>query len=221
MPGRRFVHGSRPPDALGRPPRSDGGNLGAIIEKTSAILKSLADSENERLSLHDVIKAAGARAHGFGLLLFALPETIPVPLPGVSAIVAIPLILIAAHLIAFGEGSGLPQRALTQTIPTSVIQKVAKLTAPVLQWTESWSHPRLKTVARRHRLIGVVCLLLGLVLLAPIPFGNFVPALGIVVIAFGMLQRDGVVILIGLCFALALGIGLYFAAESLAAMIGG
>ena len=76
-------------------------------------------------------------------------------------------------------------------------------------------------MAHRHRLIGVVCLLLGIVLLAPIPFGNFVPALGIVVIAFGMLQQDGVVILIGLSFALALGIGLYLAAESLAAMIGG
>ncbi len=198
-----------------------GFNLGTIIEKTSAILKSLADSEKERLSLRDVIKAAGARAHGFGLLLFALPETIPVPLPGVSAIIAVPLILIAAHQIAFGEGAGLPQRVLKQTIPTSVIQKVTKLTAPVLQWTESWSHPRLKPVAHRHRLIGVVCLLLGIVLLAPIPFGNFVPALGIVVIAFGMLQQDGVVILIGLSFALALGIGLYLAAESLAAMIGG
>ncbi len=194
---------------------------GTTIEKTSAILQSLADSEKERLSLHDVIKAAGARAHGFGLLLFALPETIPVPLPGVSAVIAVPLILIAAHLIAFGEGAGLPKRVLTQTIPTSVIQKVTKFTAPVLRWIESWSHPRLKAVAHRHRLIGVVCLLLGIVLLAPIPFGNFVPALGVVVIAFGMLQRDGVVILIGLGFALASGVGLYFAAESLAGMIGG
>lgn len=143
------------------------------------------------------------------------------PLPGVSAVIAVPLILIAAHLIAFGEGAGLPQRALTQTIPTSVVQKVARVTTPALQWIESWSHPRLKGIAHRHRLAGVVCLLLGVVLLAPIPFGNFVPAVGIVIIAFGMLQRDGVVILIGLGLALATGVGLYFAAESLGAMIPG
>lgn len=129
------------------------------------------------------------------------------PLPGVSAVIAVPLILIAAHLIAFGEGAGLPQRVLKQTIPTSVIQKVTRFTTPVLQWIESWSHPRLKAVAQRHRLIGVVCLLLGIVLLAPIPFGNFIPAVGVVVIAFGMLQRDGVVILIGLIFALAMESG--------------
>lgn len=192
-----------------------GSTLGTTIEKTSVILKSLADSDNERLSLQDVIKATGARAHGVGLLLFALPETIPIPLPGVSAVIGVPLILIAAHLIAFGEGRGLPQRLLRQTVPTTMVQKVSKVTGPVLEWIESWSHPRLKAVAGLHRLLGVVCLLLGIVLLAPIPFGNFVPAVGIVVIAFGMLQRDGVAILIGLGLTLAVGVGLWFAAGAI------
>ena len=206
-------------DGRSASPCSAGPTQGTTIEKTSIIFKSLADSEKERLSLQDVIKATGARAHGFGLLLFALPETIPIPLPGVSAVIGSPLILIAAHLIAFGEGRGLPQRVLRQTIPTSMIQKVSKLTCPVFEWIESWSHPRLKAVAHRHRLLGVVCLLLGIVLLAPIPFGNFVPAVGIVVIAFGMLQRDGAVILVGLALTLALAVGLWFAASALGGMV--
>ncbi|MBL8689487.1 MAG: exopolysaccharide biosynthesis protein [Rhodospirillaceae bacterium] len=83
---------------------------GTTIQTTSSILKSLAERDEERLSFGDVVKAMGSRAHGAGLLFFALPETIPIPLPGVSAFLAVPIVLIAAHLIAFGEGPGLPKR---------------------------------------------------------------------------------------------------------------
>jgi hypothetical protein len=134
---------------------------------------------------------------------------------------AVPIVLIASHLIAFGEGPGLPKRALEQTMPTTVIQKVAKFAGPVLDWTERLSRPRLAAIADRERLVGILCLLLGIVLAAPIPFGNFAPALGIVVIAFGMLQRDGVIILIGVGLALALGVGLYFLADAVGEMVTG
>lgn len=194
---------------------------GATIKTTSSILKTLAESEKERLSLKEIVDATRSRTHGFGLLLFALPETIPVPIPSTSAILAIPIVLIAAHLIVFGEGPGLPRRVLHQTIPVSVIQRVAKIAGPVLEKIEHVSRSRLHAIAARERLLGLVCLLLGIVLLAPIPLGNLAPAVGIAVIALGMMQRDGVIILIGLGFALALGAGLYFAAESLAAMFGG
>lgn len=187
---------------------------GATIQTTSSILKSLAASEKERLSLGEVVKAARSRAHGFGILLFALPETIPVPLPSASIVLAIPVILIAAHLAAFGEGPGLPKRLLRQTIPVSLIRKVSTYVGPVFEKMEHLSRPRLLVITKRERLLGVLCLLLGIVLAAPIPFGNLAPAIGIAVIAFGMLQHDGVLILIGIALALALGVVFYLAAEA-------
>jgi hypothetical protein len=62
--------------------------------------------DEARLSFGGAIKAMGSRARGAGLLLFALPETILISLPGVSVLLAIPFVLIATHLIAFGEGGG-------------------------------------------------------------------------------------------------------------------
>lgn len=168
-----------------------------------------------------MVEATGTRAHGLGLLFFALPETIPIPFPGVSAFLAVPIVLIAAHLIAFGEGPRLPKRVREQTMPTSAIRKVVKYVAPVLEWLEHLSRPRLTMVVQRERSLGVVCLILGIILGAPIPFGNLAPAVGIALIAFGMLQRDGVVVLIGLVVAIALGAGLYFAADALTSLIGG
>jgi hypothetical protein len=201
--GRRFARADRP-------------TPGTTIQKTSAILRSLADSEKEHLSFGEVIKATGTRAHAFGLLLFSLPETIPLPLPGVSAVIAVPIILISAHLIAYGEGPRLPQRVLRQNIPTGAIQKVSKYVSPTLERIERLCQPRLKAIASRERLLAVICLILGLILAAPIPFGNFAPAVGVAAIALGMLQRDGVLVLIGLGLVVVLSVGLYFAADALA-----
>lgn len=198
-----------------------GPSPGTAIQTTSSILKSLAEREEDRLAFGDVVKAAGSRAHGLGLVLFALPETIPLPVPSVSVFLAVPIMLIAAHLIAFGEGPGLPQVVLRQTIPTSVIKKVSAYLGPVLAWLEHLTRSRLRIVVKRERALGVVCLALGLVLGAPIPFGNLIPATAIVLIAFGMVQRDGVLILIGIALALTLGVGLYFAADKIVAMVGG
>lgn len=163
----------------------------------------------------------GSRAHGAGLLFFALPETIPIPLPGVSAFLAVPIVLIAAHLVAFGEGPGLPRRVLQQTLPTSVLRKVADWIGPVLDWMERLSRARLSIVVERERSLGLLCVALGLVLGAPVPFGNLAPAAGIALIAFGMMQRDGALVLAGVVLAVALGAGIYFAADAIASRIGG
>jgi hypothetical protein len=42
--------------------------------------------------------------------------------------------------------------------------------------------------------IGAVCLVLAVVIALPIPFGNMLPALCILGIAVGMLQRDGALV---------------------------
>ena len=49
-----------------------------------------------------------------------------------------------------------------------------------------------------QRALGAGCLLLALILVLPIPFGNMLPSIAICVIALGILERDGAWILGGL-----------------------
>lgn len=51
--------------------------------------------------------------------------------------------------------------------------------------------------------LGALCLILSLVLMLPIPFGNLMPALAICIIALGILERDGYWILAGLVISVA------------------
>ena len=110
------------------------------------------------------MRQGGSRAHGLGLLLFALPETLPIPLPSMSTILAIPLIVISGHLILFGESRGIPRKIRDRSVSTSLVQKLEKYVAPVFSKLERLSHPRWEALAKRERLVGVACLILSVIL---------------------------------------------------------
>lgn len=71
--------------------------------------------------------------------------------------------------------------------------------APWLARAERLLRPRWSWLVnhRAERVIGAFCLLLAAVLALPIPFGNMLPALAICLIALGVLERDGLWVLIG------------------------
>ena len=83
-------------------------------------------------------------------------------------------------------------------MPRSVLAAVARYAVPPLEWIERLSRPRWTWLAQRERPIGFVCFVLSLVLFLPIPFLNAAPAIALVLIALGMIQRDGIVVALGL-----------------------
>lgn len=180
---------------------------------TSEILQRFADTEEQSVSVRELVATMGLRTHGILLAIFALPDAIPLPIPSVSAIIGIPLVLIAAHLVIFGEDSGLPEPVLNAKIGRRTLHFAARFGTPILKFLEFFTRPRWPMVLARERAIGLVCLYLSLLLLLPIPFVNFPPAICLVILAMGMVQRDGVLVAIGLILTVALSISLFFVAD--------
>lgn len=184
----------------------------------SEILDALAARKDERISFGAIAAAAGARVHGLALLVFVLPEVPPIPLPSASTVLAIPLIVISAHLAIFGEGSLLPARLRASSMPHAVFVAAARYLAPVFRWIESVSRPRWLWLARRERFLGLVCLYLSIVLILPIPLLNSPPAACLAAVALGMIQRDGMFIAAGIAGGLVVTgvlVGIIDAAGSL------
>lgn len=169
----------------------------------SEVLDSLAAIEDERIPLSAIVAAAGSRVHGLALLVFVLPEVPPLPLPSASTVLAVPLIVISAHLALFGEGSLLPARLQPASVPRPVFVAAARYLAPMFRWIERASRPRWLWLARQERMLGLVCLCLSIILILPIPLLNSPPAWCLAAIALGMIQRDGVFIALGIAGAVA------------------
>ena len=162
----------------------------------------------------------GSRAHGILLILFALPETVPLPFPSLSAFLGIPLVLVAAHLVVAGEGSRLPERVMSAQMPARLLHFLARYLAPVLEFLELATRPRLTAVLRHERWLGLVCLYLAVILLLPIPLVNLAPALCLVGLALGMVQRDGLLVILSLVGTILMTLSLGFVARWLASTFG-
>ncbi len=171
-------------------------------QNLSAVLLAFAANLNrERIQWGELDQLLGDRSFGFLLLLFALPNSIPlVGIPGVSTVTGIVLIVIAIQMIGGLRRLYLPERIQRRSFSGTGFKKLIQRAAPWLAKLERGLKPRWLwlTSSRAERWLGGVCLLLALLLILPIPFGNFFPGFAVVLLALGLIEKDGVFIVAGL-----------------------
>lgn len=169
-----------------------------------SMLQALAaDDSRERISIGDLLAALGDRALAALLFVFAVPNVLPVP-PGTSTILGAPLVFLAAQL-AFGRQPWLPAFIADRTMTRADFAGLVRRIGPWLARAERLLRPRAIALSQppMEYLVGLVCLLLAMVLVLPVPLGNMLPALAISLLALGILERDGLWILAGLMAAAA------------------
>lgn len=179
--------------------------------RTSELLEGYAvHLRGERVALGTLVALLGKRSFGLLLLLFALPNLVPLP-PGSSTVFGLPLLLLCAQMMYGRSLPWLPGWLLKKSIPRSSFDSMLARTLPWLRRIERWLQPRLTQCTGRcaERLLGGWCAVQAIVLALPIPLANFPPALCIVLIALGLLERDGVLVIAGSLIGLiSLGIAL-------------
>jgi hypothetical protein len=170
----------------------------------SSMLHALAmDESRDRIAVGDLLDSLGDRALAALLFVFAVPNVLPVP-PGTSAILGAPLVFLAAQL-AFGRKPWLPAMIARRTMTRADFAALVRRIGPWLARAERLLRPRAMGLALppMEYLVGLVCLLLAIVLVLPVPLGNMLPALAISLLALGILERDGLWILAGLVTGVA------------------
>jgi hypothetical protein len=95
-------------------------------------------------------------------------------------------------------------------VPRSSFENVMLKSIPYLERAELFLRPRLVTLLSwtGECLVGLFLLVLAIVLTLPIPFGNWLPAFAISIIALAIVEKDGVAVLIGIVLGV---IGLFIA----------
>lgn len=189
-------------------------------------LRNLAHSiEGERVTVRELLSMVGEQGLLLALMFLTVPFLLPISIPGVSTVFGAVAILIALG-ITFNRVPWLPDRLLDRPLDA------VKLTAAIEKGAERFgrvdriSHPRLQRLTdskAMNRLAGLGLLLGSVLLIFPlglVPFSNTLPAWGILLLAAGQLQRDGLLILLGYLFLLAtlvyfavLGIGVLTGAQ--------
>jgi hypothetical protein len=164
-----------------------------------ASLKPLLRMRKAKISVGELMERL-EDTDGPGPLLFALtlPVLLPMP-PGVSMLLALPLLMIAPQLVLARPRLWMPKALSQRTVTRKELVKLLHRVLPPVERFEKLTRPRLAFLTGRAgtRLVGVACTLIAVVLILPIPFANLVPSMACGVFAMGLTRRDGLLILAG------------------------
>ena len=173
--------------------------------KLSQILSQLLVEYADRpLPLSVLLKKVGNSGFGTisGILTMPMLIPLPIPLAGFSALVGSGIILAGCQLALGYERPYLPQRIARIELSPAASQKILKNINRLLQPLERMSRHRFSRFSNSWwgcRITGV-CLAWDALLMSlplPIPLTNLVPAYTILFLAIGLLEFDGLFILIG------------------------
>jgi hypothetical protein len=186
----------------------------------SELVRRLADSEADTVSLGEVADALGPRALAGLLLVFGLACALPLP-PGATTVFGLPLLLLAPQVATGQSAPWLPRRLRERRVAQAQLKLVLGRVAPWLERMERLSRPRFGFVVGREgrRLIGVICTIFAIVLILPIPLGNMLPATAVSLFSLAIIQRDGLAAMAGYGFAVASVGALALAAGLIGAML--
>jgi hypothetical protein len=174
--------------------------------RTSQLLRDFVANHTEpRISLGALRDALGDRGFGVLLFIFALPNLVPDNIPLLSAVLGLPLVLLAAQLSYGRHKPWFPDWLTAQSFPRQSFAAVVARALPFLERVDRLLRPRLTVLLSwtGERLVGLAILILALILTLPIPFANWLPACGIAIFALAIVEKDGVAVLVGLGFVVA------------------
>lgn len=185
--------------------------------KLSQLLSQLLSEYTDRpLPLSVVLEKVGNSGFGTisGILVIPMLIPRPIPLAGFSALVGSGIVLVGCQLALGYEKPYLPKRIARLELSPTASQKILKQIDRLLRPLERMSRHRLSKFSNSLwgcRISGA-CLAWAALLMSlplPIPLTNLIPAYTILFLAIGLLEFDGLFILIG--YGMTMATTIFFA----------
>ncbi|MFY9270418.1 MAG: exopolysaccharide biosynthesis protein [Candidatus Manganitrophaceae bacterium] len=165
----------------------------------------LKEADGKGVTIGRIIDILHGRGFDVLVILLSLPFSTPIPLPGLSTPFGMILMFFGLR-IALRKHPWLPQRLLRIEISFPTLTRIIHGALAVATRLEKILHPRLrffKDWPSFNFLNGMAILTSAFVLALPlpIPFTNTLPAWSIILMAAGMMENDGAVIMGGYLMA--------------------
>ncbi len=171
-----------------------------VKKKTSEVMLDLPSLPGgEKITLKQMLEYMRGRAFGMVMVLLAVLSLVP-NLFGHTILTGILMAILGAQMVMGFTHIHLPMQILKMSFSRSGIRKVMNVAAPQIAHIEKLLKPRLifMTEDIGKRIIGGIVIPLAILILIPFPFSNLIPAFSILVLSLGLIEKDGLVVLIGI-----------------------
>ncbi|MEP3665808.1 MAG: exopolysaccharide biosynthesis protein [Roseibium sp.] len=177
--------------------------LSEVLRNLRRDIDALTEGDRDVINLSALFSIIGEQAAAALLLIFSLITLVP-NIPGATSFLGIPVVGICAMMLIWGQvwlpGSlrrlSISRERLTGFLTRAIplVEKVEKLARPRAAWI---------FVGRRERAIWAWALILAVSVLIPLPFTAMLPSLCLCLMAIGLMERDGLWVMIGSALGVA------------------
>jgi hypothetical protein len=159
------------------------------------------EAKSKPISLREVLRVLAGKGRVLLLMLLSLPFCLPIQIPGLSTPFGLVIAFVGLRMIV-GKHVWLPKKLLSKKITPRALKKITAKTLFLVKKIKGLIHPRLDWFCHSFMmkiLNGLTVFVLGVLLALPlpIPFSNLIVAWPIFLIALGVLEDDGLFVLIG------------------------
>lgn len=164
------------------------------------------------IEIGEIIGHRGRIGVAFTLLMLALPTIIPLPGP-FGMVFGSCMVLVALQMLFGAERLRFPGFIGRRKLPLKVVEAMVRIGHPWVMKAEGWLEAGrfgLLTGKTARMVLSLPIMLLAVLIALPIPFGNTVPALAVILIAISLAERDGLVVMLALLVAVAACILSYY-----------
>jgi hypothetical protein len=167
--------------------------------RLSSVFEQLAAAGDGPITIGEIRTALGDRSLATLLIFFAMINLIPMPPPS-SAILGLPLVIVAAQMVYGSTSAWLPRGILGITLTRAQFRGAMNRIVPWLVWLERFIRPRYWPFwpKQGERIVGAISLCLAVVVTLPIPLGNWFPAFAVTLLGFALSERDGLTLAAGI-----------------------
>ena len=163
----------------------------------------------EDTTLGALVDQIGERGFGLVFLVMALPAALPLPAPGYATPFGIVMALLGGQMFLGRSTPWLPEAARKRRLSYGLVDFSIRNGGRLLTVVEWIVRPRIRSLAR-HPLflsaVAVIVVFMSLFMMLPIPLTNTAPSFVIFVLAAGILEEDGLLLLAGILLAPVAGL---------------
>jgi hypothetical protein len=156
------------------------------------------------ITIGGLLDHIGDRGFGLLLLVLALPAALPIPAPGYATPFGVLMVILGAQMVVGRAAPVIPPFFAKRTVRHGILKFSIENGHLPLKVVEFLIRPRLRAISRNRAFrsaVGLIIVMMAAFMSLPIPLTNTAPSFVIFVLAAGLLEEDGLMLLAGLLLA--------------------
>lgn len=169
------------------------------INSTSALINDIYNKNVEdNIKIGTLLKSIDSGGFALLNLIFSIILMIPLP-PPIAIIAGLIVMFLSFQMIIGMKEVWLPKIIMEKSIKRTTLTVIVEKSTIYLYKLERFTRRRFTFVSNpiTERIIGAFIFFLAGITLTPIVFANTIPGLAIILISFGMINKDGLMVIIG------------------------